>query len=53
MKNYVLMLIEISAGTTMYRGMEYDVLTVTTIIYDQKYVCINYPAQPNDVLMLI
>ena len=33
--------------------MEYDVLTVTTIIYDQKYVCINYPAKPNDVLMLI
>ena len=39
MKNYVLMIIEISAGTTMYRWMEYEVLTVTMIIYDQKYVC--------------
>ena len=46
-KNYVLIIIEISAGTTMYRWMEYDVLTVTMIIYNQKYVCINY-----DVLMM-
>ena len=53
MKNYALMIIEISAGTTMYRWMEYDILTVTMIIYDQKYACINYPAQPNDVLMMI
>jgi len=41
-ETYVLMIIEISAGTTMYRWMDYDILTVTMIIYDQKYVCINY-----------
>ena len=40
MKNYVLMIIEISAGTTMYRWMEYDILTGTMIIYDQRYTSI-------------
>ena len=31
------MIIEISAGTTKYRWMDYDILTVTMIIYDNNY----------------
>jgi hypothetical protein len=31
------MIIEISAGTTMYRWMDCDILIVTMIIYDNNY----------------